>query len=187
MHRENGKGSFFCPLPYSLIIFAMAIAFFVPGIASAAEVTLAWDANTEPDLAGYKIYRRTSPNDDWVLVITVDSSTTTYTDSNLNPDTQYYYTITAYDNAPTPNESPHSSESSVTTQPESKPESETEDGFPMVPILLSIIIINIVFFLILLLKRKSKEEKLPAEVAAPGYGIEDKEKPSEAKEGEKNG
>src|SRR5437870_12680377 len=33
-----------------------ALCFLAPAFSSAAQVTLAWDPNTDPDLAGYKIY-----------------------------------------------------------------------------------------------------------------------------------
>ena len=32
------------------------IFFILPVLAYSADVTLAWDANNEPDLAGYKLY-----------------------------------------------------------------------------------------------------------------------------------
>ena len=44
----------------SCLLRLKAVAFlsvlFYSNLVSAAEVTLAWDANTESDLAGYKIY-----------------------------------------------------------------------------------------------------------------------------------
>ena len=129
MHRENGKGSFFCPLPYSLIIFAMAIAFFVPGIASAAEVTLAWDANTETDLAGYNIYYDTSSGppyygtgaDQGDSPITVlcddldDPQNPEFTITGLDDDQDYYFALTAFDNEG--NESDYSNEVSTASGP----------------------------------------------------------------------
>ena len=44
-------------------------------------------------LGGYKIYR--GPNE----IATVDASTTTYTDTGLQPDTEYVYHVRAFDNA----------------------------------------------------------------------------------------
>jgi hypothetical protein len=145
------------------------------------KIEISWAPNTEPDLAGYKIYRRTSPDDDWDLIGTMDATTITYTDSNLKANTRYYYSITAFDDAPIPNESPNSLVSSVTTHPKS----EAEDDSSIVPILLAIIVVVILLFLILLFKRKSKIEKIPAEGAAWGYGIDDKEKPPKPGEGKK--
>ena len=50
----------FCLAIVSFLTFLLPIAFF-PNLASAKDVTLAWDANRETDLAGYKIcYGKTS-------------------------------------------------------------------------------------------------------------------------------
>ena len=38
-----------------VLLISIGIA-FIPGLANALDLTLAWDANTEPNLAGYKIY-----------------------------------------------------------------------------------------------------------------------------------
>jgi hypothetical protein len=61
--------------------------------ALAADVTLAWDANTESDLAGYKLYYGTSPGV-YGTPITL-GKVTTYALTNL-PDGTYYIAVTAY-------------------------------------------------------------------------------------------
>ena len=111
MHRETGKASFICPLLYSLIIFAIiTIAFFATGIASAAEVTLAWDANTEPDLTGYKIHYDTSPGNPYygteadqgpspitVLIKDLDDPyNPKFTLTELDDNEDYYFALTAF-------------------------------------------------------------------------------------------
>src|SRR5690606_16381629 len=55
-----------------------------------------WDKNTESNLAGYKVYRNTLSNfipgsSNFVKQVTTNS----YTDTELNADTTYYYKVTA--------------------------------------------------------------------------------------------
>jgi len=60
------------------------------------EVLLSWPSNPEPDILRYIIYR--SPDSiaaHFVAIDSVSSSTTTYTDGNLNKGTLYYYRIKA--------------------------------------------------------------------------------------------
>lgn len=54
------------------------------------QVTLTWQPNTEPDLAGYIIYR------DYVEIARVGAGDTSYTDTGLSPNTTYTYGIRAY-------------------------------------------------------------------------------------------
>lgn len=71
----------------------------------AATVALSWDANTEPNLAGYRVYYKSGSSllpfdgteaSEGVSPIDVRNSTTT-TVSGLFPDKSYYFTVTAYD------------------------------------------------------------------------------------------
>lgn len=67
------------------------------GAAWGAQVTLAWDPNSEPDLAGYKLYRGQSAG---VYDRTVDvGNVTTFTDTDLQTDVTYYFVVTAYNTA----------------------------------------------------------------------------------------
>lgn len=70
------------------------------------KLTISWDANSESDLAGYRLYRSTSSGGPYILV--VDTTSTSYVDSGLVSGTTYYYVITAYDTSG--NESTYSTE-----------------------------------------------------------------------------
>ena len=61
----------------------------------AMDITLAWDPNTEPDLAGYRIYYGTSSRN-YISSIDV-GNVTRYTIANLDPRFTYYFAVTAYD------------------------------------------------------------------------------------------
>lgn len=75
---------------------------------------LAWNANTESDLAGYKVYAGTSSGHYAASITTLPKTTTGYTVTGLQTGTTYFFVITAYDNAG--NESLHSGEVSKTIQ-----------------------------------------------------------------------
>jgi hypothetical protein len=75
------------------------------------QVSLDWDDNTEPNLAGYNVYRSTTPGDGYAQIATA-VVTSEYVNSSVIGGTEYYYVVTAVDtNA---NESDHSNEASAT-------------------------------------------------------------------------
>jgi hypothetical protein len=75
-------GSFF------FLLLALAVQ------ARAEQVSLAWDANTEPDLGGYKLYYGTA-SQAYSQVIDVGKGTQV-TVSNLNQGVTYFFAVTAY-------------------------------------------------------------------------------------------
>jgi hypothetical protein len=87
--------------------------FVLPAPLHAAEVSLAWDANTEPDLSGYKIHWGTASG-------SYGSSTdvgnvTSHTLTGLADGETYFFAATAYDSFS--NESSNSNEVSTTLAP----------------------------------------------------------------------
>jgi hypothetical protein len=60
-----------------------------------AQVVLAWDPNTEPTLAGYKVYVGTASGV-YSTPINV-GNVTTYTVLNLAPGSVYFFVVTAFD------------------------------------------------------------------------------------------
>jgi hypothetical protein len=81
-------------------------------IPSEREVRLSWTLGTDPDLAGYIIYRAAGGGP-WVRVGSVRVPATTFTDRDLAPGI-YRYAVTAQDTSVRANESSHSNEVSVT-------------------------------------------------------------------------
>jgi fibronectin type 3 domain-containing protein len=74
-----------------------------------SSATLTWNANTESDLAGYKVYRRaTSTGSYGAPIATIPAGTVSYQATGLAAGTTYYFVVTAYDS--TGNESPFSNE-----------------------------------------------------------------------------
>ncbi len=71
-------------------------------------VTLSWLANTETDLAGYKIYRGTTSGSYGSPIAVIGKDATSYTVSALQSGTTYFFVITAYNNLG--NESSYSNE-----------------------------------------------------------------------------
>ena len=86
------KNSVCRKLTLSFILFFSTLLF--SQFALAAQVRLAWDPNTESDVAGYKIYYGTSPQS---YTGSVDvGNVTSYTLTGLKKGETCYVTVTAY-------------------------------------------------------------------------------------------
>jgi len=77
----------------SILIVAISFLFSSPVLA--AHLNLAWNPNSEPDLAGYRIYYGTSPGHYTDLVDVGDATFAQIT--GLSEETEYFLSLTAYD------------------------------------------------------------------------------------------
>jgi len=120
------------------LLFVIILLFpsFIPyGISE--EVTITWNPNSEPDLDGYSVYRRSGssgPPYDWVSDVYLDElpdpDNPEVTMTNLKEDNNYYIAITAFDEAG--NESNYSKEICVKIEESAiidcTPESKSDGG-----------------------------------------------------------
>ncbi len=85
---------------------AISAIFLLAANGLAGEAKVSWTANTEADLAGYKIYQGTVSRN---YTQTIDAgNTTSFTISGLSDNVEYFFALTAYDTAG--NESGYSAE-----------------------------------------------------------------------------
>ncbi len=100
-------------------LIGLILLLWPAGILEASTVVqLAWNPNTETDLAGYRIYSGTSPGSYTRPMINV-GNVNAYTVTNLTATTTYYFVVTAYDSAG--NESLRSNEVAVQPTPTTLP------------------------------------------------------------------
>lgn len=103
--------------PYHVVIILAAL--LAASAAPAATVQISWDANSEPDLAGYRIYSGTQSGN---YGEPVDVGNVTEHVMQIAPEygATYYFALTAYDTSG--NESGHSDEASVFVPDSAAPE-----------------------------------------------------------------
>jgi hypothetical protein len=75
---------------------------------SSSSVALTWNANTESDLAGYRVYRAMSSGTYGAPIATIQGNTTSFVATGLQFGTTYFFVVTAFDIAG--NESAYSNE-----------------------------------------------------------------------------
>jgi fibronectin type 3 domain-containing protein len=66
------------------------------------KLSIFWVSNSEPDLAGYLLFRSTDPNlpkNKWIQLTPTLYTKTTFSDDNVESRTTYYYYVVAIDNA----------------------------------------------------------------------------------------
>jgi hypothetical protein len=80
----------------------------VPQPAVTGSLTFEWDASSDTDLAGYRVYRSTTAGIYGAPVATLSASATRYQAINLQKGVTYYFVVSAYDS--NGNESPFSNE-----------------------------------------------------------------------------
>jgi len=107
-----------------VFLLAMSLTFqLLSGGAHAAQVTLAWDASTDSDLQGYRVYSGTASRT--YLCNSNVGNSTNCTISDLTAGTTYYFAVTALDTAG--NESGYSSEVSYTVPNSPPPSSQPQE------------------------------------------------------------
>jgi hypothetical protein len=77
-------------------------------IAGQGFVALSWAPAPEPDLAGYRVWRRAAGETKWTLLKELPPAESSLTDTTVEKNKRYVYAITAFDRAG--NESPKSGE-----------------------------------------------------------------------------
>lgn len=77
-------------------------------VAGPGTVNLSWDANTEPDLAGYLVLRGDAPGETLQPLMQAPIAGTSYEDRTAKAGARYVYAVVAVDKATPPNTSPQS-------------------------------------------------------------------------------
>ena len=116
------------PIPLSSLLKSVLLALLgilvSVTISYAAQITLEWNANSEPNISGYNIYYGKSSGD---YDVTLDVGTwTTATIADLEDDETYYFVVTAYNTDGA--ESGYSNEACINCASQSSTLSSGDDG-----------------------------------------------------------
>ena len=82
-------------------------------VVAGTTVRLAWEAVSDPDLAGYLVYRSLTPGRGYEKLTPAPQPATTYLDTGARPGQSYSYVVTAVDRARRANESVPSAEATI--------------------------------------------------------------------------
>ncbi|MFQ5877526.1 MAG: fibronectin type III domain-containing protein [Acidobacteriota bacterium] len=101
------------------------------GLAVAAEgavIKVYWFPNSEPDLGGYRVYRREDGGERFVLLGETGPAETSFVDGSAARGVRYHYAVSAFDAATPPNESARSEERSEALPVEVEQAPRTPEG-----------------------------------------------------------
>ena len=96
--------------------FAPAAPSGVIAVADDDAISLVWNANSESDLAGYRVLRGTAPDATLQPLTPEPVERTTYRDARVEPGQRYWYAVQAVDTAVPPNLSPPSTPAAETAR-----------------------------------------------------------------------
>jgi hypothetical protein len=88
----------------------------VSPIAVEGAVSLVWEANSEPDLQGYLVFRGEEGGEMLMRITDEPVKATRYTDQDVKPGVRYVYAVVAVDTQNPPNASPESERVEVTAR-----------------------------------------------------------------------
>jgi len=94
---RSRKAAFFVLVLSSLMLLLVAILSLLVPAAHAAQVTVAWDANTDPAVTGYRVHYGTAPGN-YTSHVDVGNVTSCVI-SGLSEGVTYYFAATAYDSS----------------------------------------------------------------------------------------
>jgi hypothetical protein len=80
---------------FAIALFGVGVLFFTPCVIDAASLQLAWNANGEEDLRGYRLYYGTSPRSYGSSIDVGDC--TSYELAHLDQGVTYYIAVSALD------------------------------------------------------------------------------------------
>lgn len=82
-----------------------------PAATATSSAHFEWDANTETDLAGYRVYKGTGSGQFDTPIVTLPANATSYEATGLQKGNTYFFVVTAFDTSG--NEGPLSNEVTV--------------------------------------------------------------------------
>jgi hypothetical protein len=85
----------------------------VTAVQTAKGIKIFWEKSPDADVKGYRVYRRSAAVDVAELIGDVPAIRNIFEDINVPVETKLYYSVTAYDQMETPNESMKSREASI--------------------------------------------------------------------------
>ncbi len=80
-----------------IILFIIVVLLIWGGTTYAEWVTVKWDSNVEPDLAGYELHYGENSNDYFDYYVTISKTATTHTVKGVAPEKKYYFALKAFD------------------------------------------------------------------------------------------